>query len=156
MNTNFKLLATALLAFISGVFLLLYLDEGTLFLATLLVAVVAIKTINNKIDADEKFDTSAVWVNIFVGMWFALSIAPAFGVEIKELLTLSNGFAVQALLSFTFFIVYYKTDISIIGTIKTKVKGGVGIIASALIAGAAAGISSSALWQLYLNISNLV
>jgi len=156
MNQNFKLFLTTLLSLISGVFLLLYLDEGTLFLATLLVAVVSIKTINTKIDADDSFDTSTLSVNSFVGLWFTLSIAPAFGVNMEDILILSNGFLIQSILSFTLFIIFYKSDISIIGKIKTKVKGGVGIIVSALIAGAAAGISTSALWQVYLNISQVL
>jgi len=156
MNTNIRLILTSLLSLISGVLLLIYLDEGTLFLATLLVAIVAIKTINTKIDADENFDTSKLSVNIFVGLWFALSIAPAFGVKIDEILVLRNGFLIQTLLSFTLFIAFYKSDISVIGKIKQRVKGGVGMIVSSLIAGAAAGISSSALWQIYLNIAEAI
>jgi phosphatidylglycerophosphatase A len=153
MNQNFKLFVIALLSLFSGIFLLISLDEGTLFLATLLVAVVAIKIINTKIDANATFDTSTLSINITTGLWFALSIAPAFGVNQEDILILSNGFLIQTLLSFILFIIFYKSDISIIGKIKVKVKGGVGIIVSALIAGAAAGISASSLWQVYLNLS---
>jgi phosphatidylglycerophosphatase A len=153
MNQNFKLFIIALLSLFSGIFLLISLDEGTLFLATLLVAVVAIKIINTKIDANATFDTSTLTINITTGLWFALSIAPAFGVNQEDILILSNGFLIQTLLSFVLFIIFYKSDISIIGKIKVKIKGGVGIIVSALIAGAAAGISASSLWQVYLNLS---
>ena len=153
MNQNFKLFVIALLSLFSGIFLLISLDEGTLFLATLLVAVVAIKIINTKIDANATFDTSTLTINITTGLWFALSIAPAFGVNQEDILILSNGFLIQTLLSFVLFIIFYKSDISIIGKIKVKIKGGVGIIVSALIAGAAAGISASSLWQVYLNLS---
>jgi phosphatidylglycerophosphatase A len=156
MNQNFKLFIIALLSLFSGIFLLISLDEGTLFLATLLVAVVAIKIIHAKIDANATFDTSTLMINITTGLWFALSIAPAFGVNQEDILILSNGFLIQTLLSFVLFIIFYKSDISIIGKIKVKVKGGVGIIVSALIAGAAAGISASSLWQVYLNLSSTV
>jgi len=156
MNQNFKLFIIALLSLFSGIFLLISLDEGTLFLATLLVAVVAIKIINTKIDANATFDTSTLTINITTGLWFALSIAPAFGVNQEDILILSNGFLIQTLLSFVLFIIFYKSDISIIGKIKVKIKGGVGIIVSALIAGAAAGISASSLWQVYLNLSSAV
>ena len=44
------------------------------------------------------------------------------------------------------------TKISVIGRVEKNIKGGVGIIASAIIAGAAAGISSSALWQVYIQL----
>ena len=156
MNQNFKLFVIALLSLFSGIFLLISLDEGTLFLATLLVAVVAIKIINTKIDANATFDTSTLTINITTGLWFALSIAPAFGVNQEDILILSNGFLIQTLLSFVLFIIFYKSDISIIGKIKVKIKGGVGIIVSALIAGAAAGISASSLWQIYLNLPSAV
>lgn len=140
---NSKTIATTLLSLISGLSVLIYFDEGTLFLATLLLSVLAIKTIKNK----EK-----VLINSFVGLWFALSIAPAFGVEIKDILVFKNGFLIQALLSFIFFIFFMITKISVIGRMEKNIKGGVGIIASAIIAGAAAGISSSALWQVYVQL----
>jgi len=156
MTSNLRLILTTLFAMFLGVFFLLYLDEGTLFLATVLLAVVAIKQINSKIEANENFDTGKISINIVIGLWFSLSIAPAFSVELKDLLTLSNGFIVQAILSSALFAVYFKSDISVIGKIKTRVKGGVGIVVSALIAGAAAGITSSALWQVYLNIAKVL
>ena len=150
--TNTKFALTTLLAIFSGIFFLIYLEEGTLFLATILLSIIAIKTINSKIDTDENFDTTKLSLNVLIGLWFALSIAPALGVDMGEVYTLSNGFLIQTLLSSALFIAYFKSDISIIGKIKTRVKGGVGIVVSALIAGAAAGITSSALWQIYLNI----
>jgi phosphatidylglycerophosphatase A len=152
MNTNIRLILTATLALFLGVFLLIFLDEETLFLATILTAIIAIKTINKKITLDENFDTKKLSINIFIGLWFALSISPAFGVKIEEISLLTNGFLIQSLLSYILFIIFYKSDISIIGKIKTKVKGGVGIVISTLIAGAAAGTTSSVLWQVYLNI----
>ena len=140
---NPKTLVTTLLSLLSGLAVLIFFDEKTLFLATLLLSVLAIKTIKEKKD---------ILLNSFVGLWFALSIAPAFGVEIKDILALENGFLIQALLSFVFFIFFMITKISIIGRMQRSNKGGVGIVASAIIAGAAAGISSSALWQVYLQL----
>jgi phosphatidylglycerophosphatase A len=150
---NTKVILTATLSLFLGVFILLTLDQGTLFLATLLISIVSIKTINKKIESDRDFDTTKISVNVLVGLWFALSIAPAYGVKAEEVSIVSNGFLIQTLLSFFLFLAFYKSDISIIGKIKVRVQGAVGIIVSALIAGAAAGISSSALWQVYLNIS---
>ena len=149
---NSKTIATTLLALVSGLSVLIYFDEGTLFLATLFLSILAIKTINEKINKDETFDSSGVVINSFVGLWFALSIAPALGITFKEVLHLENGFLIQALLSFLFFIFFMLTKISVIGRMEKKIKGGVGVVASALIAGAAAGISSSALWQVYVQL----
>ena len=149
---NSKTILITLLALISGVSILIYFDERTLFLATLLLSILAIKTINNKINIDASFNSKGVVINSFVGLWFALSIAPAFGISLKELLNLENGFLIQALLSFIFFIFFMITKISVIGRMEKNIKGGVGIIASAIIAGAAAGVSSSALWQVYVQL----
>lgn len=149
---NFKTLATTLLALLSGLTLLIYFDESTLFLTTLLLSIIGIKGINNKINKDINIDLQGFSVNTFVGLWFALSIAPAYGISIKELAIVSNGFLIQVLLSFIFFIFFMITRISIIARVEKSVKGGVGIIASALIAGAAAGISSAALWQVYVEL----
>ncbi len=149
---NSKTILITLLSLLSGLSILIYFDEETLFLATLLLSILAIKTINNKINIDASFTSKGVVINSFVGLWFALSIAPAFGVEIKEIFTFENGFFIQALLSFVFFIFFMITKISVIGRVKKNIKGGVGIIASAIIAGAAAGISSSALWQVYVQL----
>jgi len=153
MHSNIKPILITIFSLFFAIFLLISLDEGTLFLATILLAIVSIKTINSKIEKEISYDVSQISINITIGLWFALSIAPAIGVDMKELSILSNGFLVQTLLSFVLFIAYFKSDISIIGTIKTRIKGGVGVVISALIAGAAAGISSSALWQIYLNIA---
>lgn len=150
MTSNIRLALSTLLSLISGIGLLIYMDEGTLFLSALLLSVLAIKNINSKVDSDSNFDAHNLLISSFIGLWFALSIAPAFSIKLEEITILTNGFLIQALLSFVFFIIFYVTKISIIGRIESGVKGGVGIIVSSLIAGAAAGISSASLWQFYL------
>jgi len=156
MTLNTTLFTSILLSLFSGLAILIYFDEGTLFLATLLLAIVSIKTINKQIENSEKeFDTNSLYSNNFVGLWFALSIAPAFGVTLEEVLSVSNGFIVQAIFSVIFFVIFHTIKPSIIGRIFKTVKGGVGIIASTIIAGAAAGISSSSIWQVYLQLTTL-
>lgn len=150
MTSNIRLALSTLLSLISGIGLLIYMDEGTLFLSALLLSVLAIKNINSKVDSDSNFDTHNLFISSFIGLWFALSIAPAFSIKLEEITILTNGFLIQALLSFVFFIIFYVTKISIIGRIESGVKGGVGIVVSSLISGAAAGISSASLWQFYL------
>lgn len=156
MNPTTTLLFSSFIALFSGLAILVYFDEGTLFLATLLLSIIAIKLINKKILLNSEFDTSSLFISKFTGVWFALSIAPAFGVAQTDIFMLENGFLLQALLSLALFIFFYITKLSIIGRIDKNVKGGVGVIASSILAGAAAGISSSSLWQAYLYISNLL
>ena len=152
---NSKNIITIVVAFLSGLSILSYFDERTLFLATLLLSILTIKTINNRINKDKNFDTKDIAINSFAGIWFALSIAPAFGVTSKEIFLFENGFLIQAILSIIFFILFMSMKISIIGRIEENYRGGVGVVASAIIAGAAAGISSSSLWQVYLQLQHM-
>ena len=156
MNSTITLLFSTLLALVLGVAILIYFDEGTLFLATLLLSVIAIKIINAKMQKDSDFSTSTLFISKFSGLWFALSIAPAFGVSQMDIFLFENGFFIQTILSLGFFIFFYRSKLSMIGRIQRNVKGGVGVIASSILAGAAAGISSSSLWQGYIYISSLL
>lgn len=124
---------------------LIYFDVNTLFLVTLLGAIVAVKNIK----ADEK----ETYVDKFIGIGFALSVSPSAGVPIDQLTILSNGFVIQSLLSALLFVYFIKTKPSIIGRIYREAKGSVGIVLDDVLAGFAAGISSSLLWQAFLFIS---
>jgi|GEM_PF-2636817 len=137
-----NLIFSALISSFLGLAILIYLDASTLFLAALLLSIIAIKTLNKGDFLDK-----------LVGMWFALSVSPAVGVNIAEIAGLSNGFLIQALLSFFFFIYFYMTKPSIIQRLYNYEKAGVGVVVSSAIAGFAAGILSAALWQAYLQIN---
>lgn len=156
MNSKLSLLIALLLALLSGAAILIYFDEGTLFLATLLLSILSIKFINKKFNTQSSAPTETLFLTIFSGLWFALSIAPAFGVLENEVFEFENGFFIQTVLSLTLFIFFHLTKISLIGRIEQKTKGGVGVIASTILAGAAAGITSTAIWQTYLYIINLL
>ena len=136
---NFKTIALTFAALIGGVGILLYLDESTLFLAALFLAVITFKSLKNDLD------------KIF-GLWFSLSVAPAFGISPDALLLFENGFLVQASLSFILFIYLYAKKPSIIGRLYTNSKGNIGIILSSIVCGFTAGILSSLLWQGYLQL----
>ena len=136
-----NLIFSALLATLAGVAILIYLDASTLFLTALLLSVLALRI-------SEKSDIIAT----LSGVFFALSVAPAVGVSVSEVMTLSNGFVVQAVLSFLFYLYFSIQKPSIIGRIYREAKKGVGASVSSAIAGFAAGILSAALWQSYLSI----
>ena len=135
---TFKNIFYSFIGLLSGLLILLYLDESTLFLSALLLSVLVFKT--TKSDFDK-----------IVGTWFALSVAPAFGVNLDTLTHLENGFLVQAILSFILFIAFYTYKPSIIGRLYKNSKANIGILTSAIISGFAAGILSSLTWQSYLN-----
>ena len=136
-----------------GMAVLIYFGASTLFLATVLISVVAIKEINTYEQHSNTHDNQSIVIDELAGMWFALSVAPASGVAVDQITTLSNGFLVQALLSFVLFRYFDITKPSIIGKIDREAKGGVGVMGDDIIAGFAAGVSSALLWQGWLQIS---
>jgi len=136
-----------------GMAILLFFDTTTLFLAALLISVIAVKVINQYEDETSNHDDQRIVIDELAGMWFALSIAPAMTIATSEIMTLSNGFLVQSLLSFVLFRYFDITKPSIIGRIDRETKGGIGVMGDDIIAGIAAGISSAALWQGWVYLS---
>ncbi len=139
-----------------GMLILIYFDANTLFLATILITIIAIKSINKYEKQSKTHDSQNIVIDELVGMWLALSIAPAFGVSLDEVTHLENGFLVQSILAFVLFRYFDITKPSIIGRIDREAKGGVGVMGDDIIAGVAAGISSAALWQAYLYLGAML
>ena len=137
-----------------GMAILLYFDATTLFLAALLISIIAIKVINEYEQKSGNHDDQRIVIDELAGMWFALSIAPAIHIASNQLFTLSNGFLIESLLSFALFRYFDITKPSIIGRIDREAPGGIGVMGDDIIAGFAAGISSAALWQGWIYISH--
>ena len=136
-----------------GMAILVYLDATTLFLAALLISVIAIKVINNYEESSGIHDNQQIVIDELAGMWFALSVAPAMSVAPAAILNWENGFLIQSLLSFVLFRYFDITKPSIIGRIDREAKGGVGVMGDDIIAGFAAGISSALIWQIITNLT---
>lgn len=136
-----------------GVAILIFLGPQTLFLLTLLITLIAIKSIDRYELQSGIHDNQKIVIDELAGMWFALSIAPGIMFTLGDLSVWNNGIAVQILLSFIFFRIYDIKKPSIIGRIDRNAKGGWGVMGDDIIAGFAAGISSALLWQLFLKIS---
>ena len=141
----FKSLSITLLSLLTGLFVLVYFNEKTLFLATLLVAVISIRTQNKSLD----------FLYQTVGMWFALSVAPAMHLPLDELLTIENGFLLQALFSFIAFIIIEQIKPSLIGKLHREAKSAISLVGSSTLAGITAGVVSALIWQLSLKILTL-
>lgn len=138
-----------------GMLILIYFDATTLFLASLLVTIIAIKSINKYEAKTGMHDDQRVVIDELAGMWFALSIAPAITISLADITNFSNGFLIQSLLSFVLFRYFDITKPSIIGRVDRETPGGIGVMGDDVIAGFAAGISSAAIWQGYLYLSTL-
>ncbi|MBN2782484.1 MAG: phosphatidylglycerophosphatase A [Campylobacterales bacterium] len=134
-------------ALILGIAVLINFDAYTLFLASVLISIIAIKEINKYEEKTGIHDDKSIVIDELAGMWFALSVAPAITIASNEISTLSNGFLIQSILSFALFRYFDIKKPSIIGRIDKEAKGGVGVMGDDIIAGFAAGILSSAIWQ---------
>jgi phosphatidylglycerophosphatase A len=146
----------SLVALILGMLILIFFDTSTLFLASILVSVIAIKSINKYEEQSGIHDDKRIVIDELAGMWFALSVAPAMGVGLNEVGMWENGFLVQSILSFLLFRYFDITKPSIIGRIDRDVKGGVGVMGDDIIAGFAAGIVSSLIWQGILQLQAML
>jgi phosphatidylglycerophosphatase A len=118
-----------------GYLILTFLTVQTLFMATILLTIIAIK----EIDKDEKesgeHDKSEIVIDEVAGMWLALS--------------LGNETLVMALLSLIYFRVFDIWKPSIIGRIDRDVKGGLGVMGDDLLAGVVAVICSGVTYEIY-------
>jgi len=136
-----------------GMFILIYFDSITLFLAATLISIIAIKVIDKYEQKSGNHDDQRIVIDELAGMWYALSIAPAIGVAFNQVTNLENGFLIQSILSFVLFRYFDITKPSIIGRIDRDAKGGIGVMGDDIIAGFAAGISAAALWQGWIYLS---
>jgi len=135
-----------------GMLILIYFDAYTLFLATTLISIIAIKQINKYEEITGTHDDKSIVIDELAGMWFALSVAPAISVGMGEIIDLENGFLIQSILSFALFRYFDIRKPSIIGRIDRETKGGIGVMGDDIIAGFAAGITSSVIWQVVLKL----
>ncbi|MDA7817575.1 phosphatidylglycerophosphatase A [Sulfurimonas sp.] len=139
-----------------GMLILIYFDAQTLFLATALISIIAIKEINKYEEKTGTHDDKRIVIDELAGMWFALSVAPALTVGMGEVCSLENGFLVQSLLSFVLFRYFDIAKPSIIGRLDREAKGGVGVMGDDIVAGFTAGILSASIWQGYLYIQPML
>lgn len=135
-----------------GVALLVYLGPQTLFLAAILISIIAVKTIDRYEAEGGNHDDQRIVIDELAGIWFALSIAPGIAFGWDGLMQWDNGIAIQIALSFLFFRLYDIKKPSLIGRIDREAKGGLGVMGDDILAGFIAGISSALVWQLLLTL----
>lgn len=147
--------AGSFLALLFGMWLLTLFETQTLFLAATLLALIGIKAIDKYEIQTGIHDDKRIVIDELVGMWLALSVAPAISLPLDRVLELENGFLIQSLLSFVLFRYFDIKKPSIIGRIDREAKGGIGVMGDDVIAGFAAGITSALLWQGYLSLREI-
>ncbi|UOS16449.1 phosphatidylglycerophosphatase A [Helicobacter pylori] len=116
----------SLVALLLGLPILIF-SANTLFLAAILIGLIAIAQIDKEEEESKIHDSSYIVIDELVGMWLAMAIS---GLSL-----------VGVILSFIFFRIYDITKPSLIGKIDKEVKGGLGVVADDALAGVLAGLS---------------
>ncbi len=107
---------------------ILIFSANTLFLAAVLIGLIAIVQIDKEEEESKIHDSSYIVIDELVGMWLAMAIS---GLSLAGVI-----------LSFIFFRIYDITKPSLIGKIDKEVKGGLGVVADDALAGVLAGLSA--------------
>ncbi len=102
-------------------------SANTLFLAAVLIGLIAIAQIDKEEEESKIHDSSYIVIDELVGMWLAMAIS---GLSLAGVV-----------LSFIFFRIYDITKPSLIGKIDKEIKGGLGVVADDALAGVLAGLS---------------
>ncbi|WQY24527.1 phosphatidylglycerophosphatase A [Helicobacter pylori] len=116
----------SLVALLLGLPVLIF-SANTLFLAAVLIGLIAIAQIDKEEEESKIHDSSYIVIDELVGMWLAMAIS---GLSLAGVI-----------LSFIFFRIYDITKPSFIGEIDKEVKGGLGVVADDALAGVLAGLS---------------
>ncbi|EEC23261.1 hypothetical protein HP9810_7g53 [Helicobacter pylori 98-10] len=117
----------SLVALLLGLPVLIF-SANTLFLAAILIGLIAIAQIDKEEEESKIHDSSYIVIDELVGMWLAMAIS---GLSLTGVV-----------LSFIFFRIYDITKPSLIGKIDKEVKGGLGVVADDALAGVLAGLST--------------
>ncbi|GAA9184681.1 phosphatidylglycerophosphatase A [Helicobacter pylori] len=116
----------SLVALLLGLPVLIF-SANTLFLAAVLIGLIAIAQIDREEEESKIHDSSYIVIDELVGMWLAMAIS---GLSLAGVV-----------LSFIFFRIYDITKPSLIDKIDKEVKGGLGVVADDALAGVLAGLS---------------
>jgi len=116
--------------------ILWYFPPTTLFLATLLLSLVAVNEIDKEEASSGIHDASEIVIDEVAGIWLALSMSGATWWQI--------------LFSVVYFRLFDIWKPSLIGRIDRDVKGGLGVMGDDLLAGLLAAICSAGTYQLML------
>ena len=113
--------------------ILWYFPPTTLFLATVLLSLVAVNEINKEEAQSGLHDASEIVIDEVAGIWLALSMSGATWLQI-----------VFSVLYFRLFDIWKP---SVIGRIDREVEGGLGVMGDDLLAGVFAAICSAGTYQ---------
>ena len=121
-----------IVSLIIAMLFLQYFSITNLFLASILISIIAVQQINIYEKEVGTHDGSEIVIDELAGMWIALSIANVG----------SNDYII-ALIAFVYFRLFDIIKPSIIGRIDRDVSGGLGVMGDDIVAGFFAGLSTA-------------
>lgn len=116
-----------------GLVILQYFSIQTLFLATILITIIAVGQINKYEAKTNSHDDKSIVIDEVAGIWLAF--------------VLSSNTIYQVILSIVFFRIFDIWKPSLIGRIDKNVDGGWGVMGDDLLAGIVAGICSAGCYE---------
>ena len=118
-----------------GIAILMFFPPLTLFLLTVLITVLAVKSINQYEKETGTHDSKIIVIDELAGLWLAFSLSiPG---QIQEF---SDEVILAIILNFVLFRLFDIWKPSIIGKIDKNVPGGLGVMGDDILAGLVAGI----------------
>lgn len=115
-----------------------YLHVSTIFLAAMLISVIAVKQIDIYEEQVGVHDGKEIVIDELAGMWIAISIC---GITQENMM-------IMAPIAFIYFRIFDIWKPSVIGRIDRDVKGGWGVMGDDIVAGIAAGVATAGTYEL--------
>ena len=123
-----------------GIAILMFFPPLTLFLLTILITILAVKSINQYEKETGTHDSKIIVIDELAGLWLAFSLSiPG---QIQEF---SDEVILAIILNFVLFRLFDIWKPSIIGKIDKNVPGGLGVMGDDILAGLVAGILTAAI-----------
>ena len=120
-----------IVSLVMAMLLLQYFTITNLFMASILISILAVKQINIYEKEVGTHDGSEIVIDELAGMWIALSVA-----------NVQSDSYILALIAFVYFRIFDIAKPSVIGRIDKDVKGGLGVMGDDIVAGFFAGLST--------------
>ena len=118
-----------IVSLIIAMILLQYLTIINLFMASILISIIAVKQIDIYEKQTLTHDSSSIVIDELAGMWIALSVA-----------NVQADSYILAFIAFIYFRIFDITKPSIIGRIDKNIPGGLGVMGDDIVAGFFAGL----------------
>ncbi len=153
LSPKYPAIISSVISFLIALPILMYFGSQTLIMLAILISIITIKQID--IYAKENnYNDDRIVIDKLIGIFIALSIAPAIPLQADQLFNISNAFLIQALMSLVFYIFFNIKKPSIIGRIAREAKGSYAVVGDDIMAGVTSGMLTAVIYQSYISLLN--